>query len=499
MRPVLLLLLLAACQDNKVGVYNTAPAVSLISPVDATLFDPGALVEFYGAANDAQDDPDELAITWESSLDGVIGSDPPDADGNVYLPISSLSSGEHVVTLTAVDTGAESASISVVISVAPGVGGEGAPTVVVLGPTEGQVYNASDAINLVAAVTDGEDAYETLSVEVIDVPDGSLWTGAPAATGSLSVPLTLTPGNHNLTINAVDSDGNTGTASVAFEVLEDGRPTVAITTPADGSSVDLASLVSFRGVVADDETPVDVLALAWSSDVVGVFATNGADSSGASSTAYALPAGIHTVTLSATDATGLTGSDAVVITVVDPLARDDDGDGYTENAGDCDDADPTTNPGASDLCDDADNDCSGYINEGDWDTYEQNESVSTAYDLGEVDASFGWSNSSLTLSGLTLSAEDDEDWFHWDADDEIWDNISITVTASALPARGSYVLELYDGDGNVVDSDAGTSSLSVSFSGDVFDDDEDAWSVRVYATTWPANSCSSTFSITIRS
>lgn len=499
MRPVLLLLLASACQDNKVSVYNTPPAVSVLSPADGAAYDPGVLVEFYGGANDGQDAATDLTVSWESSIDGVLGSDPPDGDGNVYLATDQLSSGDHVITLTALDTDAESASTSISLSVAPGFDGEGAPTVVVLGPTEGQVFNASEGVNLVAAVTDGEDPYETLMVEVIDVRDGSLWTGSPTATGSLSVPLTLTPGPHGLTINAVDSDGNTGTARVSFEILEDGRPTVVITEPADSAGFDLATLVSFRGLVADDETAVDALAIAWSSDVVGVFATNAADSSGAASTAYALPAGIHTVTLSATDATGLTGSDAVVISVVDPLSRDDDGDGYSESTGDCDDGDPRTNPDASDLCDAADNDCSGYVNDPFWDTYELNESVSTAHDLGEVDDSFGWSNSSLTLSGLTLSDEADQDWFSWGADDEFYDNISITVSATGLPTRGTYVLELYDGDGRVVDSDAGTSSLSVNFSGDVFDTDEDDWSVRVYATSWPSNSCSSTFSITIRS
>ncbi len=499
MRLAPFLVLLVACQDNKVGVYNTPPAVSIVSPADGAALDPGTLVELLGAANDSQDAPTALAVVWESSIDGVLGTDPPDGDGNVYFATDRLTSGDHVITLTAVDTDAESASTSVAVSVAPGSNTEGSPTIVLLGPTDGQVFTASEAVNLIAAVTDGEDAFDALSVEVIDVPDGSLWTGAPTATGSLTVPLTLTPGAHHLTVNAVDSDGNTGTAAVSFEILADGRPTVAIDTPADSAVFDFGEAVSFRGVVGDDETAVELLGLTWASDTVGVFGTNPADSSGATSTAYALPVGIHTVTLTATDATGLTGSDAIVITVEDPLDRDDDGDGYTENGGDCDDADLRSNPGATDLCDDIDNDCSGYVNDADWDTYELNESASTARNLDEIDASFGWSNSSLTLSGLTFSADTDEDWFQWDADDEIWDNISITVTASGLPARGSYVLELYDGDGNLVDSDSGTSSLSVNHEGELFDDDEDDWSIRIYPTTWPASSCSSTFSVTIRS
>ncbi len=499
MRCAAFLVFLVACQDNKVGAYNTPPTVSVLAPADGAQFDPGALVELFGAAQDGQDQETDIAISWSSSIDGVLGTEPPDGDGNVYLAVNGLSSGDHVITLTAVDTDAESASTSVGINVAPGSNGEGAPTVVILGPTDGQEFAASDGVNLVAAVTDGEDAYDTLSVEVIDVPDGSVWTGSPSATGSLTVPLSLTPGNHVLTLNAVDSDGNTGFATVSFAVAEDGRPVVAITEPADGSMVDLASLVSFRGNVSDDETAVEALGISWSSDRDGVFATNGADSSGAVSTAYALSAGIHTVTLSATDQNGLVGSDSVVLTVEDPLDRDDDGDGFSENDGDCADDDPRSNPGASDLCDDSDNDCSGYVNDPYWDTYEQNDSRSAAYDCGEVDNSFGWSNSSLTLSGLTLSDADDEDWFAWQADDEIWDNVSISVSASGLDTRGDYVLELYDGDGNIVSSDSGGSTLTVSYTGDVFDDDEDDWSVRIYASSWPSNACSATFSLTIRS
>lgn len=46
--------------------------------------------------------------------------------------------------------------------------------------------------------------------------------------------------------------------------------------------------------------------------------------------------------------------------VVDPNDRDDDGDGMTENEGDCNDADISIYPGATDTCgDDIDQDCSG--------------------------------------------------------------------------------------------------------------------------------------------
>ena len=39
----------------------------------------------------------------------------------------------------------------------------------------------------------------------------------------------------------------------------------------------------------------------------------------------------------------------------------------------------------------------------------------------------------------------------------------------------------------------------MSYEGDVFDDGEDDWSLRVYATTWPSSSCSETYTVTIHS
>ncbi|MDF1551505.1 MAG: MopE-related protein [Deferrisomatales bacterium] len=59
-------------------------------------------------------------------------------------------------------------------------------------------------------------------------------------------------------------------------------------------------------------------------------------------------------------------SSYVTITVVGyyPLEdMDDDGDGLTENEGDCDDADAAVHPGAAETCDGVDNDCDGAVDE----------------------------------------------------------------------------------------------------------------------------------------
>jgi hypothetical protein len=50
---------------------------------------------------------------------------------------------------------------------------------------------------------------------------------------------------------------------------------------------------------------------------------------------------------------------------VDPLTVDDDGDGFTENDGDCNDADPNIKPFGDEICDFFDNDCDGLTDDDD--------------------------------------------------------------------------------------------------------------------------------------
>ena len=181
------------------------------------------------------------------------------------------------------------------------------------------------------------------------------------------------------------------------------------------------------------------------------------------------------------------------------LPTDADADGSPLGE-DCNDADPLANPAMVEICDDADNDCNGMINDNAWDSFEVNDTISTPYDFGSVGDSI-WSNQTVNLAGLTLHEDDDEDWYRWETGDIfIIDNVDIYITVYGLPNGGNYIVELWNLEDNVVvDSDSGSGTLAVQYTGDWLEDGEESWAVRVHAMTWPANSCSSTYTLVIRS
>lgn len=503
MRAIILLALAGGCSDQKLGVYNTAPYVTIESPVDGESISPEAAIEFRGRATDDQDLPTDIAITWSSDVDGQLGSDPPDASGDVFLAVASLSPGPHAITLEGKDTQGETARTSVSIEVGFVEDNTGAPTAILVGPADGTSYLVGETVTFVGTATDAEQAWDGLQASLVSDADGTIWEGHPASDGTVDVSTdALSAGDHGVTLRVQDDDGNVATDDVNVVIVEDSRPEAVIIAPTATGTYWTDEAITFEGTVSDSETDTELLAVSWSTDLAGILATGNPDSSGYTATSQLLTAGTHVVTLTVVDGDAQEASDSVPITVIDPLDWDDDGDGWTENGGDCDDDESAVHPDHAELCDELDNDCDGTVNEDWYDPFEPNDSDATAYDLGEVDVDVGWSASQITLSGVTLHDDGDQDWFRWDADDEWYDNVEISVTVDGLPSAGDYVVALYldvGGTWTLKKSGSGTTKIIVTYQGDLFSTDEDDWAVVLYAATWPPSSCATTYDIDIES
>jgi len=88
---------------------NEPPTVSITSPADGSIFDSGATILFEGTASDPEDIDLTASLVWTSSIDGQIG-----IGGNFS---TDLSDGTHTITVDVTDSGGETGSASIGITV----------------------------------------------------------------------------------------------------------------------------------------------------------------------------------------------------------------------------------------------------------------------------------------------------------------------------------------------------------------------------------------------
>jgi hypothetical protein len=93
-------------------------------------------------------------------------------------------------------------------------------------------------------------------------------------------------------------------------------PTASITAPATGSSAAFGATVNFTGTGADAEDgTLTGASLAWSSNRDGALGT------GTALSKSNLSVGIHTITLTATDSLGATGTSSITLTITAPASK----------------------------------------------------------------------------------------------------------------------------------------------------------------------------------
>ncbi|MFT6158210.1 MAG: hypothetical protein ACJA00_000782, partial [Myxococcota bacterium] len=103
-------------------VPNTPPFCSFTSPDAGSLYGPNESVPLVGSVDDDQTLPEELAVSFTSDVDGVLGTATPSPSGRVSFAASDLSSGEHELTLVVLDPEGERCIASVIIEVESGCG-----------------------------------------------------------------------------------------------------------------------------------------------------------------------------------------------------------------------------------------------------------------------------------------------------------------------------------------------------------------------------------------
>jgi hypothetical protein len=95
-----------------------------------------------------------------------------------------------------------------------------------------------------------------------------------------------------------------------FSVVKNGVPSAAITTPSENALFNVGDSIIFGGTAADPEDGDRTASLDWSSNIGG-----GSFGVGGSPSTSSLVAGYHTISATATDTAGQSGSDTVHLVI----------------------------------------------------------------------------------------------------------------------------------------------------------------------------------------
>ena len=245
-----------------VGPPNTAPTCSIRAPGAGATVEVGASLLLAGTADDADQPPETLTVSWRSDVDGGLYEGTPEASGDTETALTDLSPGAHTLTLLVEDERAARCTDTVDVVVGS------PPSVVIDAPVAGATFNEGEEIAFAATVADTQDAAADLALRWVDdtagVLDTTPATGTTSGTASFGE-AALSPGAHTVTLTATDTVGLSASDTVAFTVNGlPSAPTVAI-TPA-GPDTDDALVASVTADAVDPEGDAISYSWAWTRD-----------------------------------------------------------------------------------------------------------------------------------------------------------------------------------------------------------------------------------------
>ena len=292
-----------------------APTVNILQPIENETFYSTELIDFQAQVSDAESSADGLILTWTSSIGGELPLNSVADDAGLVTESLSLSSGLHDITLTAEDSDGMTASDTVSIVVQ---GPNEVPICNLIAPQEGSVFMQGDSIAFAANVTDINQGAETIAVLWRSSIDGDIFSGNPDSAGLSSLEYAdLSIGSHLISFEATDDGGLACAANLSLVV--GAAPTVNITAPNDGAVVSLGEVVLFSGAVSDGLDAPNELDLAWTSSIDGEFSSQSATVNGTIDVGSShLSAGLHDITLEATNNSGFSGSASIQLRINTP-------------------------------------------------------------------------------------------------------------------------------------------------------------------------------------
>ena len=315
---------------NLVLVPTEAPTPLIVDPHAPGPYYADQDIEFLGEVADAEDEPQQLAISWSSDLDGpLFPGATPDAAGQL-VHVGRLSEGTQTLTLAVTDRSGQQGQTSVVFLVRAT---NTPPSCSIESPEAGSLLTLGTDVEFVGTAADPDLLEEQLAVTWSSDRDGLLHTQAPEPSGAvLFSTASLTAGTHVVSLEARDEQELGCVATV--EVVVGTPPEVAILVPTHGDVLPAVGTVETLVALSDVEDGSELLTLAWSSDIDGPLVDLPSTLDGQVPATLGLTTlGAHLLTAVVTDTDGMTGEAQVGVVLngrpTAPVVEIDPGDPVT--------------------------------------------------------------------------------------------------------------------------------------------------------------------------
>jgi hypothetical protein len=296
-------------------IPTEAPIAELVSPIQGHNYYSNQLIQFSAIISDLEDDATELISIWSSNTDGELPIDTEADSSGEISGFGYLSEGQHAIELRVEDTTGKTTSEEVVIL----VGGENSlPICSILEPFEDSGFVLGSVITFRATADDIDIPNSQLAIDWSSDKDGSFGTNSATSSGEIVYAYdALSANTHTITLTVTDEVGSICSDAILISVGT--APSVTIDTPQNNDVYSIDESITFLGQISDSEDIPNNLTVSWNSSIDGELSTQSPTSQGISQFSIAnLNAGVHSITLTATDSDGLTADDLITFRVNTP-------------------------------------------------------------------------------------------------------------------------------------------------------------------------------------
>ena len=227
-------------------------------------------------------------------------------------------------------------------------------------PLDGSEFDEGTIIEFYGKVGD-DGPNEDLEVTWVSSIDGILPDfDPPDANGNVELlTASLSEGTHVISLQVIDAYALQGEANIGITVLDvPEKPSIQVLHPYAGEKGLENNPYVFMAEVSDRQEAAENLTVEVSANPGGFLCFMSVDGTGLAQCSATMPLGSYTLTFTAEDSDGNVAEAFATYQVVTQLDFDADGDGYSPNGGDCNDSNQMIYPGAPEICDGLDNDCS---------------------------------------------------------------------------------------------------------------------------------------------